>query len=346
MTETMLGPFGAAGPPAHAANGAPLRWTPGPDERRLPSCEEEPVPQNTRQLVAVVDCFDSLRLRWRERPDVFVGSDQFVHWDPAYDWRTNPANPPQAPDVYVAFGVANRHRNSYVVWEEGKPPDFVLEVVSPSSRRRDEEAKPGIYAKMGVLEFCRYDPDGEPESALTGLALGAGRGGTGEHRPLPRERLAGGAIGVRSAVLGLLLCVRPPGSAPLDGSLCWYDPETGGFLPTRHELADGKRQAEARADASEARADASEARADASEARADASEARANASEARANASEARADVSEARADASEAKADASEARADASEARAEASEARAQASEAKVAELEALIEKLRRETP
>ena len=32
--------------------------------------------------------------------------------------------------MYVAFGVANRHRRSYVVWEEGKPPDFVLEDVA------------------------------------------------------------------------------------------------------------------------------------------------------------------------------------------------------------------------
>ena len=31
------------------------------------------MPQNTRQTVAIVDCFDSLRLRWRGRQDVFVG---------------------------------------------------------------------------------------------------------------------------------------------------------------------------------------------------------------------------------------------------------------------------------
>ena len=231
---------------ARTANGAALRWTPGPDELRLPSCEdeEEHVPQNTRQLVATVDCFDSLRLHWRGRRDVFVGSDQFVHWDPAYDRQTNPGNPPVAPDLLVAFGVANRHRSSYVVWEEGKPPDFALEVVSPSSRTRDVKEKPEIYARMGVPEFFLYDPDGP---ALAGFEL------HGEaYQPLPEERLPGGTVGVRSKMLGLCLCTRPPGPEPLDGSLCWYDPATGEFLPARHELADDKRKAEARAAASEA----------------------------------------------------------------------------------------------
>ena len=241
MSQAMQRPFQLPGAPALAANGAPLRFTPGPDELRLPSCEDEPVSQNTRQLVAIVDCFDSLQRHWRGRPDVFVGADQFLYWDPAYDPRTKRGNPPTAPDVYVAFGVANRHRNSYVVWEEGKPPDFVLEVASPSSRKRDAREKPGIYAKIGVPEFFRYDPEGKLAPALSGFALHGGA-----YQPLPEERLPGSAVGVYSNVLGLYLCTKPPGPGPIDGALCWYDPTAGAFLPTRHELADGIRQAEAR----------------------------------------------------------------------------------------------------
>ena len=264
MTEAMHHPACSASAPARAFNGAALRWTPGPDELRLPSCDDQPVPHNTRQSVAIVDCFDSLRLHWRGRRDVFVGSDQFVYWDPAYNSRTNSANPPAAPDVYVAFGVANRHRNSYVVWEEGKPPDFVLEVASPSSRRRDADEKRDVYAEIGVPEYFLYDPQGKLKPALSGFELRGGRGG--EYRPLPEERFPSNAVGVRSEMLGLCLCVRPPGPEPLDGALCWYDPAAGGFLPTRFELAEdnrrmtedncrmaeGKRQAEAKVAALEA----------------------------------------------------------------------------------------------
>ena len=256
MTEAMRNLFRQPDVPAPAssckrersANGAALRWTPGPDELRLPACEDEPVPQNTRQFVAVVDCFDSLRRHWRGRRDVFVGSDQFVYWDPAYDSRSNPANYPPAPDLYVAFGVANRHRGSYVVWEEGKPPDFVLEIVSPSSRRRDVEEKPDLYARMGVAEFFLYDPESKRAPVPSGFELRAGG-----YEPLPEEALPEDAIGVRSKMLGLCLCVKPPGPAPLDSSLCWYDPAAGEFLPTNQELADDnqrlvddKRQAEAK----------------------------------------------------------------------------------------------------
>ena len=172
----------------------------------------------------------------------------------------------------MAFDVVNRHRNSYVMWEEGKPPDFVLEVVSPSSRGRDTREKPGIYAKIGVPEFFLYDPEDESEPTLSGLGPALSgfelHGGTGgEYRPLPKERLPCGVVGVRSKVLGLCLCVTPTGPEPLDDALRWYDPATDEFLPTRHELADkkqrladAKRQAEASAEAAIARAKASAAR--------------------------------------------------------------------------------------
>ena len=257
----------AAGVPSRAVNGAPLRWTPGPDERRLPSSEseEDHVPWNTHQLVAIVDSFHCLSGHWRSRRDVFVGSDQFLYWDPDYHPRTNTENPPAAPDVYVAFDVANRHRSSYVVWEEGKPPDFVLEIVSPSSRRRDVKEKPGIYAKIGVPEFFLYDPGDDDEQplphvppALAGFELRGGRGG--EYRPLLEEELPSGVVGIRSKVLGLCLCISRTGPEPLDGSLRWYDPAAGEFLRNYHQttddnhrLADARREAEARAEASAAR---------------------------------------------------------------------------------------------
>ena len=281
MAEAILKPFDPpgvampAGVPPRAVNSAPLRWEPGPDELRLPCSEADPVPQNTRQTVAIVDCFDSLRLRWRGRPDVFVGSDQFVYWDEEYDPETKKGNPPLAPDVYVVFGVANRHRKTYVVWEERKPPDFVLEVVSPSSRKRDDVEKPKLYAKLGVPEFFRYDPHGKLTPALAGFRLRRGKCPT--YRRVRRKRLPNGVMGVPSKMLGLTLCVRPAGPKPTAKALVWYDPAAGKFLPTRSETEARAEAAEARADASDARADAAEARADTSDARADLAEARADA---------------------------------------------------------------------
>ena len=275
------------------ANGTVLRWTPGPDELRLPSCEDDPVPQSAGQLFIIVDSLDSLQRHWR-RQDVFVGSDQFIYWDPAYDSRKNPVNPPPAPDLYVAFGVANRLRPVYVVWEEGKPPDFVLEVVSPSSRRRDKEEKQVLYAKMGVPEFFLYDPESE-EVPLRGFELR-----NGAYARLPQERLAEDMVGVRSKVLGLCVCAKPSAPESIHGSLCWYDPATGKFLPTRHEMADDIEQAKARIDAEKTRADAAENRAEVAENRAEAAENRVDAAERGHAVEKTRADSEKTRADAAE----------------------------------------------
>ena len=247
-------------------NDRTLRWTPGPDELRLPSCDDEPVPKTTRHVVARIEGFGGLRVRWHGRLDVFVGSDQFVYWDRAYDPETGSGNPPLSPDVYVAFGVANRHRESYVVWEEGKPPDFVLEIALLSSRQQDEDEKRDAYAKMGVPECFLYDPEGRLKPQLSGFELCEG-----EYRQLPEETFAEGVVGVRSKVLGLCLCLREP-PTPMDVDLGWYDPATGEFMPTRWEI-EAERQAKAEA-AAQAKAVAAEARFKASKAKAEAAEAK------------------------------------------------------------------------
>lgn len=38
-------------------------------------------------------------------------------------------------------------------------PDLVVEVISDSTRRRDEELKGKLYERFGVLEYCLVDPD-------------------------------------------------------------------------------------------------------------------------------------------------------------------------------------------
>ena len=347
MAEAILKPFDPpvavpAGVPPRAVNGARLRWEPGPDELRLPSCDDEPVSQNTRQGMAIAECAGSLQYRWDGRQDVFVGFDQFLYWKRPYRRKRTKANAPLAPDVYVVFGVANRHRESYVVWEEGKPPDFVLEVVSPSSRKRDTVEKPRRYAKIGVQEYFLHDPYGKLDPALAGFELR--RGLRRRYRRVPAERLANGVMGVPSKVLGLYLCIRPSRANPMVGSLVWYDPAAGEFLPTRPELGARAEAAETRADASDARADVSDARADASDAEAKAAVARADASDAEAKAAVARADASDVRAEIAEARADASDSRAEVSDARADAAEARADALAAELAGVKARLEKTHRE--
>ena len=74
-----------------------------------------------------------------------------------------PRNPAIVPDVFLSLDVQvhqdwwdKRHR-SYFVWEFGKPPDLVVEIVS--NREGNEiGSKLHRYARMGVAYYVIYDP--------------------------------------------------------------------------------------------------------------------------------------------------------------------------------------------
>ena len=54
------------------------------------------------------------------------------------------------PDVQVMFGVGlGGNRRRYNVLEEGKAPDFVLEVASPSTAENGALHKASEYARIG-----------------------------------------------------------------------------------------------------------------------------------------------------------------------------------------------------
>ena len=104
-----------------------------------------------------------------------------------------------APDVFVVFGVEDRMRMSYKVWEEGKGPDFVLEVASPGTWREDVGPKREVYARLGVGEYWLYDPLGEH---LSPELQGYRRVGGGYERQAAVESLDG-RLGLHSETLGL-----------------------------------------------------------------------------------------------------------------------------------------------
>ena len=156
------------------------------------------------------------------------------------------------PDLLVAFGVdpaAHRARNGYLIPEQGKPPDFVLEVASGSTARRDETVKRDNYAEMGVPEYWRFDDTG---GNLYQTALAGDRLVDGEYRPIPIYRTADGGYWGRSEVLGLDLCWE-------DGALRFWDPAEGRYLATHEELHAISRAAVAARRAAEAERAAAEA---------------------------------------------------------------------------------------
>lgn len=198
-----------------------------------PESDGMPLPDALYQLDYFVEIISILKLFFSPREDVAVSGDNFIYYQEGNP-RTN-----VAPDCFVLIGGnvdSLWSNNTYLVWEVGKAPDFVMEIGSPSTWRQDLGPKRDLYASLGVGEYWMFDPSG-------GEHYGFGlRGETlvdGEYRELEMVRDADSGVWARSDVLNLELHWR-------EGRLWFYDPVGGRWLENMEEK-------EARAEAAEAR---------------------------------------------------------------------------------------------
>lgn len=211
-----------------------------------PSSDGEPMAESEQQYLPLTETVAALRHRFRHRLDVYVIGNLLVYY------RMNHTEIRVAPDILVVFGVTSRHpRDSWLIWREGKAPDFVMEIASPGTWERDVGEKRALYAAIGVKEYWRFDPTGKCFTpALVGERLV-----DGEYRPLPVTEDASGELRGYSPVLGLEFRVE----AVL--RLRVYDPVTGERLRTLSESEDDRQaEAEARQAEAEARQAAEDAR--------------------------------------------------------------------------------------
>ena len=136
-----------------------------------------------------------------------------------------------------------------MVSEQGKAPDWVLEVASESTGENDVGDKREYYQTLGIPEYWRFDETGEHHGTkLAGDVLVDGR-----YQPMEIEELAGGVLQGYSRALGLYLRWE-------EGRLVLHDPATSAPIATLESEGqarlleqEGRVQAEARADTAEAR---------------------------------------------------------------------------------------------
>ena len=144
------------------------------------------------------------------------------------------------PDLLIAFDVdpaAYYRRNAYVISEQGKPPDFVLEIASPSTAHMDTGVKREYYAALGIPEYWRFDETGENH----GERLAGDQLVDGVYRPMRIEQISEDTLQGHSALLDL--SIRWHG-----GRLEWYDPATGRHIVTLDDEQASRIQAETQAD--------------------------------------------------------------------------------------------------
>ena len=142
------------------------------------------------------------------------------------------------PDLLIAFNIdpaAYQASNGYIVSEQGKSPDFVLEVASVSTAQTDVTDKRTEYAALGITEYWRFDKTGE----YHGRKLAGDRLVEGVYVPLPIEELPDGTLQGYSPALNLYLRWEQE-------QLAWHDPATGHHIPTYDDQKTRADTAEAR----------------------------------------------------------------------------------------------------
>ena len=223
-----------------------------------PETDGMPLPDGITQAPIYARILEMLRTFFKDLLDCEVNGDVFIYYIEGDNRRT------VSPDCFVVFGLSEAAlrsldvRNTYVMHEVGKPPDFVLEIGSPSTGSVDTGSKRDLYAEIGVPEYWRYDATG---GDYYGEALVGERLVDGEYQRFPMRHGDDGSIWAHSDALNLDLWW-------VDGELRFWDPVGEQWLLSHEEEHDGRLEAQERAEVERGGRLIAEARAETAEARA------------------------------------------------------------------------------
>ncbi len=205
-----------------------IRYAPTNGAIIYPESDGKPMAETELHRDALINALIILIEAFKDKPDVCVSGNMMMYYVEGDPKKSI------SPDVFVSFGIGKKLRRTYRVWEEGKPPDFVLEFSSEKTHRTDQNEKKLLYASIGVQEYFLYDPERQYlPTPLMGFRLV-----DGEYVPIP----AGTDGSVMSVTLNLELRLR-------GNILGFYDKVSAKWLETPADTA------AARADQEAARAD-------------------------------------------------------------------------------------------
>ena len=170
----------------------------------------------------------------------YFGGDTFVYY---VEGRKPKA---VAPDVFVVMGVPIADDMVYRPSKHGgRLPDFVMEVLSPTTRHYDQTEKKELYRMLGVQEYFLFDSEAGPEDR----AMWAYRLDRGDYKPMQPAGMVTGEEEYASGVLGLGF--RRDGGRvrvrDLNTGLdyFWPDEEREGYRRERRRRKRAERRAEA-----------------------------------------------------------------------------------------------------
>ena len=212
------------------------------EEIEYPTSDGRPMAESNLHRKVMADLIAALERHFLDEPLAWAGGNFLLYYE-----KGNP-RASVSPDVVLVRGIEKWDRPLYKLWEEGRPPDFVIEVTSSSTRREDLAKKKDLYQRLGVSEYFLFDPTADYlNPRLQGYRLEQGR-----YRPLVHD--PDGSLLSRTTDLRL----RPEGQ-----NLRLIDARTGEKLLWIAEETVARQAAERKARNAEQRAEEAERKAEA-----------------------------------------------------------------------------------
>ena len=182
----------------------------------------------------------SLGVHFASEPNVTVASE--VPVGPGLPVRDDA----RIPDLMVVRGADRElieEQRGYALDQQGRAPDFVLEVASPSTGRADYTDKRRDYERFGVVEYWRFDPSG---GEYHDAALAGDRLVDGVYQPIAIDILGEGRLRGYSEAIGLYVCWE-------EEMLRFFDPVSERYLRSHEEAETHAREEETARRRAEAR---------------------------------------------------------------------------------------------
>ncbi|MBO3457787.1 Uma2 family endonuclease [Aetokthonos hydrillicola Thurmond2011] len=106
-----------------------------------------------RQIILLFKCLEWL---WRDRTDFYAAGNLTIY----YSLNKHKSQDFRGPDFFVVLDTERKTRKSWVVWEEdGKYPNFILEILSESTANTDKEFKKKLYQNtFRTPDYFWFDP--------------------------------------------------------------------------------------------------------------------------------------------------------------------------------------------
>jgi Uma2 family endonuclease len=186
-----------------------------------PTSDGKPMAETDVHRTLMMDLIQTLQHRYAADPNVYVSGNLLLYYEEGNKRKH------VSPDVFVVGGIEKRLRDYYLMWDEGKGPDLVIELTSKSTRSEDVNKKMALYRDvLQVPEYFLFDPFQDYLTpSMQGYRLVDGH----------YELIGSVARRLPSEVLGLHL-------ERVGSQLRLFDPATGLRLPTSEERIEQERE--------------------------------------------------------------------------------------------------------